>query len=115
MEPLKVKLKKKIFLHSIVILKLLSPCLVFSQSCILMASKGKVQFTSEAPLELIKASSDKLKGAIDTAKKTFAFAVEISSFKGFNGDLQREHFHENYIETGKFPTATFSGKFIEAG
>lgn len=92
---------------------LLLPCLVFSQTNTIVSTSGKVNFSSEAPLELIRATSDKLKGAIDKVKYTFAFAVEINSFKGFNGDLQREHFHENYMETDDFPNANFSGKFIE--
>lgn len=105
--------KKGILFNSMLIVFMLLPCLAFSQSNTIVGNNGKVQFTSEAPLELIKATSDKLKGAIDKSKNTFAFAVEINSFKGFNGDLQREHFHENYMETDKFPTATFAGKFIE--
>jgi polyisoprenoid-binding protein YceI len=84
-----------------------------AQTKTITADNGKVLFTSNAPLEIIKATSDRLKGVIDTSKNTFAFAVEISSFKGFNGDLQREHFHENYMETDKFPSASFAGKFIE--
>lgn len=94
-------------------IQLLLPCLAFSQSGTILGSNGKVQFSSEAPLELIKAVSDKLKGAIDRSKNTFAFAVEINTFKGFNGELQREHFHENYMETELFPTASFAGKIIE--
>lgn len=92
---------------------LLSFMPAFSQSNTIVANNGKVEFISEAPLEIIKATSDKLKGAVDKVKNTFAFAVDINSFKGFNGDLQREHFHENYMETDIFPNATFSGKFIE--
>ena len=85
----------------------------FSQSNLLIAENGKISFLSEAPLEIIRASSEKLKGAIDKLSNNFAFSVDIHSFKGFNGDLQREHFHENYMETDKIPTASFSGKFIE--
>jgi polyisoprenoid-binding protein YceI len=92
---------------------LLLPLCLSAQSTIITANNGNILFISKAPLESIKATSDKLKGAIDKSKNTFAFAVEINTFNGFNGDLQREHFHENYIETEKFPTATFSGKFIE--
>ncbi len=97
----------------VVMLHTAVPYLLFSQNNLLIANNGKVSFISEAPLELIKANSDQLKGAIDKLKNTFAFSVEIHSFKGFNSDLQREHFHENYMETGKIPTASFSGKFIE--
>jgi polyisoprenoid-binding protein YceI len=104
--------KRKKFLKLLMAILLL-PWFVFSQPKATLSTEGKVKFTSEAPLESIVATSDKLRGAIDKAKGTFAFAVDIKSFKGFNSDLQREHFDENYIETDKFPSATFSGKFIE--
>ncbi len=86
---------------------------LYSQGNTLLEENGKVTFLSEAPLELIKAKSDKLKGAIDKSQNTFAFAVDIHSFKGFNSHLQGEHFHENYMQTEKLPIASFSGKFIE--
>ena len=76
-------------------------------------TSGVVRFHSDAPQELIKASSNQLKGIIDIRKKTFAFRVGISSFLGFNSPLQREHFNENYMETSFFPEASFSGKIIE--
>lgn len=74
---------------------------------------GKVVFKSDAPLEVISAKSAKLRGVIDTAKQTFAWTVEIKTFEGFNSPLQREHFNENYMETKKYPKASFSGKIIE--
>lgn len=74
---------------------------------------GKVSFKSDAPLEVITAKSNKLRGVIDTAKQTFAWSVEIKTFEGFNSPLQREHFNENYMETKKYPKASFSGKIIE--
>ena len=89
------------------------PVWIFSQGSTLLEENGKVSFLSEAPLEIIRASSGKLKGAVDRVQNTFAFAVDIHSFNGFNSDLQREHFHENYMQTEKLPIASFSGKFIE--
>jgi YceI-like domain len=80
---------------------------------IYITGNGSISFRSDAPLELIKASSKELKGAIDTEKKTFAFKVRIRSFEGFNSPLQREHFNENYLQSEKFPEAEFSGKIIE--
>src|SRR5690606_1209041 len=32
---------------------------------------------------------------------------------GFNSPLQREHFHENYLESFRYPEIVFSGKIIE--
>jgi len=75
--------------------------------------QGKVDFSSNAPLELIKASSSRLSGVIDTEKRTFAFKIPVSSFEGFNSALQREHFNENYMESKKYAEATFAGKIIE--
>ncbi|MCF8227628.1 MAG: YceI family protein [Bacteroidales bacterium] len=73
----------------------------------------RVEFVSDAPLELIRASSDKLNGAIDLEKRTFAFSIPNNSFKGFNSPLQQEHFYENYIESHEYPTSTYEGKIIE--
>lgn len=78
------------------------------------AQKGSIRFTSDAPLETIQAESKALKGKIDASRHTFAFSVPISSFQGFNSPLQREHFNENYLESGTYPQATFTGKIIEA-
>ncbi len=76
-------------------------------------SKGSISIQSDAPLELIKAASTDLKGKLDAVKKLFAFTIKISSFKGFNSPLQKEHFNENYLESGKYPDAFFKGKIIE--
>lgn len=75
--------------------------------------KGSIVFRSEAISELIQASSNALKGKINIEKKMFAFAVSTKTFSGFNSPLQEEHYTENYLESNKFPDATFSGKIIE--
>ena len=85
--------------------------LSFSQ--IYMCKDGLTKFTSEAPLELIKARSNKTQGVVDIPNKNVVFSVDIDSFEGFNSGLQREHFRENYMETDKYKTATFKGKIIE--
>ncbi len=74
---------------------------------------GRVTFRSEAPLEIIEASSKELGGVVDAEKRSFAFSVPIQSFQGFNSALQREHFNENYLESSRYPKASFSGKIIE--
>ncbi len=72
-----------------------------------------VSFTSDAPLETIKAQSDQLAAVISPATRVFAFSVQISSFQGFNSALQRQHFNESYLQSDKFPYGTFKGKIIE--
>ena len=75
--------------------------------------KGIIHFRSDAPLELIKASSNEMRGKLDATKKAFAFTVKIRSFAGFNSALQEEHFNDNYLESKLFPDAYFCGKIIE--
>lgn len=82
-------------------------------SQIYLCKDGLTKFTSEAPLELIKAQSNKTNGVIDESTKNVAFSVAIETFEGFNSGLQREHFQENYMETTKYKMATFKGKIIE--
>lgn len=74
---------------------------------------GQIKFASKAQLELIQANSTKLQGILDPASNKFAFLVNIQSFQGFNSELQRKHFNENYMESEKFAEARFSGKIIE--
>jgi hypothetical protein len=75
--------------------------------------KGEISFTSNAPLEVIKASSGQMRAVIDPVTNQFIFSVNVSSFNGFNSGLQKEHFNEKYMESDIYPTATFKGKIIE--
>jgi hypothetical protein len=93
-------------------------CIIFTgstlpESHLYKTYKGGISISSEAPLEIIRASSRELKGVIDADKRTFAFSINNRSIKGFNSPLQQEHFYENYIEAQKFPVSTFEGKIIE--
>jgi len=83
------------------------------QGNIYKTNTGTISFKSEAPLEVITATSRKMEGAINADELTFAFTLQVRSFEGFNNGLQQQHFYENYLETDKYPTATFSGKIIE--
>src|SRR3954468_11623125 len=94
-----------------VVLLLFASMLLRSQ--IYSCKDGLTKFTSEAPLELIKAQSNKTIGVLDCSTKNVAFSVDVDSFEGFNSGLQKEHFRENYMETGKYQYATFKGKIIE--
>ena len=80
---------------------------------IISTKKSTIHFTSDAPLELIEATSNEVKGVIDTDQNSFAFSVDMQSFKGFNSPLQKEHFNENYLETKEHRKATFTEKIIE--
>jgi hypothetical protein len=75
--------------------------------------KGKIEFNSNAPLELINAKSTELRGVIDPANGNFAFSVRNTSFRGFNSALQEEHFHESYMESHRYEVSGFVGRIIE--
>ncbi|MEZ4920710.1 MAG: YceI family protein [Saprospiraceae bacterium] len=78
-----------------------------------ICSDGSIDFHSDAPLESIRASSKQLRGVVKPGNNSFAWTVPIQSFQGFNSQLQREHFNENYMESAAYPTAKFSGRIIE--
>jgi hypothetical protein len=74
---------------------------------------AEIQFSSDAPLELIEAKSVNVTGIIRPSDGSFAFSVLNESFDGFNSPLQQEHFYENYMETERFSRSSFSGEIIE--
>ena len=76
-------------------------------------TSGRIDFRSDAPLEIIRASSNDLLGVLDISKNNFSFKVVLRSFEGFNSPLQKEHFNENYLESDKYAEASFKGKIIE--
>lgn len=73
---------------------------------------GKIHFYSDAPLEKIEADTKEFVAIINPANRKFAFAVLISTFE-FDKSLMQEHFNENYMESEKYPKATFSGTINE--
>jgi len=74
---------------------------------------SKVVFKSVAELETITAESTALTGLLDPNNKNFAFSISNKSFNGFNSALQKEHFNDNYMESDKYPTTTFTGRIID--
>jgi polyisoprenoid-binding protein YceI len=70
---------------------------------------GYLSFLSETLIENIFAESKEATSLLDVKTGEVAFTVSITSFQ-FKVKLMQEHFNENYMESGKFPKATFSGK-----
>lgn len=69
----------------------------------------KVSLFSKAPLEDIDATSAKGTSVFNAATGDLAFSVPIRSFV-FQKSLMQEHFNENYMESDKYPQASFRGK-----
>lgn len=100
--------------YTIIVLTLFSIIGYSQKANTIQLNNGNIEFLSEAPLERIEAKSSKLRGVLIPSERIFAFSVENSSFNGFNGSLQKEHFNENYLESDEYPNCTFVGKIVEA-
>ncbi|MFN0173553.1 MAG: YceI family protein [Saprospiraceae bacterium] len=72
---------------------------------------GKIKFdaTVSASIEKVDAMSNSATCVLDAANGNFQWAVLIKGFQ-FEKALMQEHFNENYMESGKYPKATFVGK-----
>ena len=71
---------------------------------------GSVKFFSSAPMEDIEAHTNKALSIIDVKKNEVAVEMLIKTFE-FEKKLMQEHFNENYMESDKYPKATFRGTF----
>lgn len=76
-----------------------------------ITKNGHIMFYSEAPMETIQADNRQVNAALDPLTGDFVFKVLMKSFQ-FEKALMQEHFNENYVESHKFPNATFSGKIV---
>ncbi|MFC5270458.1 YceI family protein [Adhaeribacter terreus] len=77
------------------------------------ANNGHVYFLSEAPIQNIEAHSTQLGGALRLNDRSFAFSIPIESFE-FERSLMQQHFNESYLESEKYPRATFVGKLLDS-
>lgn len=73
---------------------------------------GKTSFFSKTPLEDISAVNNNVSSILNTATNDIAVRMNINQFR-FPNRLMEEHFNENYLESEKFPAATFKGKIAE--
>ena len=83
-----------------------------AQSNIFSTNKGGMTFFSSAPMEDIEAKNNKVVSLINTGTNEIAVRVPIKQFE-FRNRLMQEHFNENYMESEKYPHATFKGKINE--
>ena len=74
---------------------------------------GHISFFSASIMEDIEARNDKVAAVFDLSTGQIAFSVPIHEFQ-FKRTLMQEHFNENYMESEKFPKATFTGQLVNA-
>lgn len=75
-------------------------------------SMGRVEINASTPLEDINALNSTTNGILDPATGNFAAVMLVKEFE-FDRKLMQEHFNENYMESDKYPKATFSGTIEE--
>lgn len=96
---------KKLGLHILFILLSLKAGIAQE---IFQTNNVHITFFSSAPIEDIKAVSREGSSLVNTGTGEIIFKVRMRSFE-FARDLMREHFNENYVESHKYPEATFRG------
>lgn len=74
---------------------------------------GETSFFSETPMENISGLNKMVGAIINTSTNDIAVSMKMSAFD-FPNKLMQEHFNENYMESGKYPTGIFKGKIVDA-
>ncbi len=69
---------------------------------------GTIKFSSHTDLEDIKAENRKVVSALDSKTGALEFSLLMKGFD-FPNDLMEQHFNESYVESSKYPKATFKG------
>lgn len=89
-------------------------CLVWTANAQLFTTQtGEISFFSKTPMEDIDAINKQVGSIINSATNEVAVQMRVTNFI-FPNKLMQEHFNENYLETDKYPNATFKGKIKES-
>ena len=72
---------------------------------------GKISFFSATAMENIEANNRSVTALLDSKTGDVQFTVLMKGFE-FKKALMQEHFNENYIESDKFPKASFKGQVV---
>jgi len=99
-------MKKTVIFTTILILAFIT---ITSYGQRYITKNGNIKFYSETPMETIEAHNNQVNSALDISTGDFVFKVLMKSFE-FEKALMQEHFNENYVESDKYPNATFKGK-----
>jgi len=75
------------------------------------AEHGEISFFSDGIVEDIDARNSQVGSLFDAGNGEVVFIAKIRDFV-FPKSLMREHFNEKYMETERFPKATFQGKLV---
>lgn len=105
----------KIFLL-LLVCALLAPCAGWSQDKF-VTHQGRVNFHSSSLMEDIDASTTAADVVFELSTKQLAFSVPVRDFAfkrtliPLKRTLMEKYFNKNYLESNKYPKATFVGRF----
>ena len=74
----------------------------------LFTKNGSITFQSKTPSHKFEALNTKVLSVWETSSGNIEFSLLIKGFQ-FEKALMQEHFNENYLESDKYPKATFKG------
>jgi hypothetical protein len=80
-----------------------------AQNKLYSSAKSEFSFFSKTLLEDIDAKNTRANSIINLSNKELVVRIPVSQFQ-FKNKLMQQHFNENYMESEKFPYATFKGK-----
>ncbi|MEQ1746866.1 MAG: YceI family protein [Saprospiraceae bacterium] len=78
----------------------------------LLTRDARIQFDSDTPLEKITGINKSGTAVLDAQTGRMEWKALIKGFV-FEKALLQEHFNENYMESDKFPSATFKGELLQ--
>lgn len=97
------------FRKEIILILCFLPLVVISQGRYITKT-GEINFEASVPsFEEVKAKNSNVSAILNSDNGEFAALALMKGFR-FKVALMEEHFNENYIESSKFPKATFKGK-----
>jgi polyisoprenoid-binding protein YceI len=74
-----------------------------------VSKEGHIWFYSYTPIEEIEGQNRQAVSILDAGTGELQFNLLVKSFE-FKNALMQEHFNENYMESDKYPKASFNGK-----
>jgi polyisoprenoid-binding protein YceI len=77
-----------------------------------LTKNGKITFFSRTSMENIDAVNNQVVSVLDSKTGGLQFSVQVSGFL-FKKALMQEHFNGDYMESAKYPKATFKGKITD--
>lgn len=98
-------------MKKLLVLFLLIPGALFAQEKYYTKS-GKASFYSSTSVEDIEATNKSVTSVFDSKTGKIEFSMLVRSFE-FEKALMQEHFNENYMESEKYPKATFKGEVVD--